>query len=251
MSKILRDIPIERQIAKHIQWWEARREEWNRQARPSLRKPSKKPGPYISFSREHGSGGMEISWLVAEKLGWQHFDREIIESIAGRTHVREELVARFDEHIQGELQTYLYNLFTNQLLNNTQYLYHLTRVLTAIAHFGNAVIVGRGANLILPPEAGLRVRVVAPLPIRLKRLMDERGCDETSAAQEISKQDAEQRAFLNHHFRCKPDEPSAYDVVINTGYLALEAAVDFIIQLAEAKLKTTLTHKSQHAFNIE
>jgi cytidylate kinase len=241
MSKILRDIPIEKQITRHMQWWERRCEEWQRQATPSLRKTLKKLGPYISFSRELGNGGMEISKRVAEKLGWQFYDREIIETIANRAHVREELVARFDEHIQNEMETYLRNIFTHQLLNNDQYLHHLTQILLSIAQYGYAVIVGRGANFILPPEAGLRVRVVAPLEARLRRLMEEKRYDEKSAMQAITERDKERKDFLQHHFRCKPDDPCAYDIVINTGSIDLETASNWIIQLAEAKLKIPLT----------
>jgi cytidylate kinase len=240
MSKILHDIPIEKQIAKHLQAWETRRAEWQRQTTPSLRQPPKKLGPYISISRELGSGGAEISHLLAEKLGWLHYDREIIEAIATKSHVREELVARFDEHIQNELDTYLQNLFTNQLLDNTHYLHHLTRVLVGIAQYGNAVILGRGANFILPPERGLRIRVVAPLEVRQQRLMQMQGYDEKQALHEIAQRDKERNEFFNHHFRCKPNEPCAYDMVINTGQIGIEAATDFIAHLAETKLHITL-----------
>ncbi len=236
MSKILRDVPIEKQIAKHMQWWEKQRFEWQNQIVSSLRKPSHQFGPYITISRELGSGGTEISRLLAEKLGWQHYDREIIEAIAGKSQVREELVFRFDEQIQNALETYLQNLFTKQLLDNTHYLHHLTRVLVSVAQYGNAVILGRGANFILPPESGLRVRVIAPLEVRRQRLMQARQYDEKIAAQEIASEDNKRRDFLQHHFHRKADDPCAYDAVINTGYLDLAAASDFIIKLAEAKL---------------
>ncbi|MDZ7344608.1 MAG: cytidylate kinase-like family protein, partial [candidate division KSB1 bacterium] len=206
----------------------------------SLRRPVKKIGPYISISRQFGSGGMAISKRVAEKLGWQHFDREIIEAIANRTHARGELVAKFDEHIQNELQTYLYNLFTKQMLNNTQYLHHLTQVLLGIAQFGEAVIVGRGANFILPPEAGLRVRIIAPIAFRQQQLVQVCGYSEKQAARKIAQQDEEQRAFFQHHFRCQPDDPCAYDVILNTSSINLNTAVEVILQLAQAKLQISV-----------
>jgi cytidylate kinase len=220
--------------------WERERSERARQAKPEPREQMGKTGPYISFSRDAASGGDEISQNLAVKLGWDIFDRNLIEAITERTHYRQELVSQFDEHVQGELQTYMYNLFTNQFFNNTQYLYHLTEVLLGIARQGNAVIVGRGANFILPPEAGLRVRVVAPRPVRLQRFMNERGGDEKTAARVLAKLDEEQRSFLHRHFRAKPDDPCAYDLVINTGHVDLETATDLIIHIAETKLKTKL-----------
>jgi cytidylate kinase len=237
MNKILRHIPLEKQIAKQMQWWETRRLEWQRQTASSLRQSPKAPGPYISFSRELGSGGSEISKQVAEKLSWHHYDREIIEAIASKSHVREELAFRFDEHIQNALDTYMQNLFTQQLLDNSHYLHHLTQVLVSIAQYGNAVILGRGANFILPPEAGLRVRVVAPFELRCQRLMQWKGYDEKNAGLQITTQDKERRDFLQYHFRCRPEDPCAYDVVINTGHVGLEAATDMLIQLAKAKLQ--------------
>ncbi len=251
MSKILQDIPLERQIAKYVRQWEMRRTEWQRQTAPLLRQSARKPGPYITLSRELGSGGTEISHRLAEKLGWQHYDREIIEAIAARTHVHEQLVARFDEHIRNELDTYLYNLLTRQLLNNTEYLASLTRVLVSVAQYGNAVIVGRGANFILPPEAGLRVRVVAPLETRVQRVMQVRGHDEKRALEEIATHDRERRDFVERNFRCRPEDPCAYDAVINTGGRAgLAAATDFIVRLAEIKLAIPLTPGRYHAAGI-
>jgi len=240
MSKILGDIPIEKQIDRHMHRWEIEHAQSARQAMNEASQRAKMPGPYISFSRAAASGGNEISKNLAAKLGWQLFDRNIIEAITERTHARQQLVAMFDEHVQGELQTYLYNLFTNQFFNNTQYLYHLTEVLLGIVHHGKAIIVGRGANFILPPEAGLRVRVVAPQRIRLHRLMQEKGYDEKVATRELAKLDEELNSFLHHHFRSKPDDPCAHDVVINTAHVDIEAATEMIIQLAEAKLKTKL-----------
>jgi len=86
----------------------------------------------------------------------------------------------------------------------------------------------------------LRVRVVAPQRVRLHRYMQEKGCDEKIATRELARLDEELSSFLHHHFRSKPDDPCAHDVVINTAHVDVEAATDMIIQLAEAKLKTKL-----------
>jgi len=132
---------------------------------------------------------------------------------------------------------------TKQSLDNTHYLHHLTRVLVSMAQYGHAVILGRGANYILPPESGLRVRVVAPLEVRRLRLMHEQGYDAKKAAHEIGKHDEEHHDFLQHHFHCKSEE-MAYDVVINTAHIETAAAADWIVQLAFAKLKKLILKTS-------
>lgn len=236
MSKILRDIPVEKQINRSMRHWEARRAEWERDATDQLRQAGGKGGPYISISREAGSGGVEVAQRLADRLGWQIYDREIVEAIAQRAHVREDLVTRFDERLRSELDTYVYNVLVGQLLNNTEYLRLLTNVLVSIAHYGNAIILGRGANFVLPPEAGLRVRLVAPVEVRQQYVMQTRGCSAKAALEEITEQDSTRQKFLQHHFRHSLEDPCAYDVVFNTGHVNLAAAAESIVSLAEAKL---------------
>jgi cytidylate kinase len=247
MNRILRDIPVEGQVGKFVQQWESEHAERARKAVPLLGEGHKWSGSYIAISRELGSGGAEISRRVAEVLGWQHYDREIIEAIAARAQVREEIVARFDEQVQNEWQTYLYNVLTHQLLDNSRYLIQLTKVLVTIAQYGNAVILGRGANYLLPPEKGLRVRVVASMELRRKRLMQLRNYDEKTAAQAIAEQDRSRQEFLRHHFRCGDDEPCHYDVVLNTGNMPLAAATECIVRLATIKLGIPFSSQPFHA----
>jgi cytidylate kinase len=218
MSKIFREIHIEKQIARHMQRWEQRREERRSQVQPSLRRPAEPFGPYISISREVGSGGNELAAALAEKLHWHLYDREILEAIASR-------------------------IFTNQILDNTQYLHHLTRVLLSIAQYGEAVIVGRGAHLILPAESGVRVRIVAPLTARIQRFMQQHGCVEKRAAELLAERDKDQSEFLQRHFRSKPDDPRAYDVVLNAENLSVTTAATLITTLAEEKLKISLSSR--------
>lgn len=233
MSKLLRDIPVEKHIAKHMHWFECRRAEWLQvPERPSSR------GPYVAISRALGSGGDAVARLMAEQLGWPLFDREIIEAIAEKTHVREELVAQFDEHVRSAFDTYLQNLYTGRIFDASKYLYHLSQVLLGIAQYGQAVILGRGANLILPGAKGLRARIVAPLASRVKNLMQERRLAEKQAVQAVAAHDQEQKAFFQRYFHSDPDDPNAYDVVINTGGMEPENVAKFLTQLLAAKSAT-------------
>lgn len=247
MNRILRDISIDGRVGKFVQQWENERAERARKSAPLLREGNKWSGSYISISRELGSGGAEISRRVADEIDWQLYDREIIEAIAARAQVREDVVARFDEQVPNDWQTYLYNVLSHQVLDNSRYLIQLTKVLVTIAQYGNAVILGRGANYILPPGKGLRVRVVAPMDLRSKRLMQLRNYDEKTALQVIAEQDRSRTEFIKHHFRMGDDGPVRYDVVINTGDMSLPAATECIIQLATVKLGIPIAGQAFHA----
>lgn len=232
MSKLLRDIPVEKQIAKHMQWFERRRAERQEQTSRARVLPL---GPYVALSRELGSEGEAVAHLLAEQLNWPLFDREIIEAIAEKTHVREELVAQFDEHVRSALDTYLQNLYTGRVFDASKYLYHLSQVLLGLVQFGQAVILGRGANLILPAERGLRARLVAPREARVKNLMREHKLVEKQALHMLEAHDREQRDFFQRHFHRKPDDPCAYDAIINTSAMGIENAATLLRQMLTMK----------------
>lgn len=235
MSKLLRDIPVEKQIAKHMQWFERKRAERQEQTSGARATPL---GPYVAISRELGSAGEAVAHLLAEQLHWPVFDREIIEAIAAKTHVREELVAQFDEHVRSALDTYLQNLYTGRLFDASKYLYHLSQVLLGIVQYGQAVILGRGANLILPGARGVRARLVAPREVRVQNLMREHRLVEKQALQMLEAHDREQRDFFQRYFHSQPDEACAYDVIINTGTMGGEHAATLLRQMLALKSGT-------------
>jgi len=241
MTKISQNIPVENLIARHMHLWEAQREYRRQMEKPSTGRQPETHGFYISFAREYGSGGLEISKRVAEKLGWQHFDHEVVETIASETKTREELVALFDESVRSDLDTYVQNLFTLQTWDSTHYVFHLVKALNAIARHGNAVIIGHGANFVLPPQHGLRVRVVAPKAVCVRNYVQLRGVTEAEAVREVTRRDSEYAAFIRRHFHRDIADPLAYDLTLNAEHLDLDAAVEIVMRIAESKLKTTLT----------
>src|SRR5690349_4732084 len=61
-------------------------------------------GPCLLISRERGSGGSRVARLAGERLGWQVFDREILDQIAELAHVRLQLAESVDEQTRAKLE---------------------------------------------------------------------------------------------------------------------------------------------------
>jgi cytidylate kinase len=87
------------------------------------------------------------------------------------------------------------------------------------------VIVGRCANFILPPEKTLRVRIIAPLPIRIQTIAKRLGISEAEAKKQVLKTDSDRRAFSRKYFYADLTDPFHYDLLINTGRMHLDTAV--------------------------
>ena len=103
------------------------------------------------------------------------------------------------------------------------------RIIRTIASHGDAVIVGRGAPFLVPRDEALRVRVVAPIELRVERMGKTEELSSRDADKFVRRTDREREAFYRHHFGVDCADPMHYDVVINSGDMSIEAAADIVV----------------------
>jgi len=127
-------------------------------------------GPFLTISREAGSGGAEVAQRVASRLGWAVLDKELVDCLASDLKLEPRVLKLIDETRANWFSETLLNLFNSRLVAQQSYVELLGKVVALAASTEPVVIVGRGAHLILPHEHGLYVRVIAPRPIRLTEL---------------------------------------------------------------------------------
>lgn len=193
-------------------------------------------GPYLTISRDFGVGALAVADALAQRLDWTVYDRQIIEEVAERAHVRRAVIESLDEHARSWLDDYLATLPSMQGISEWSFLQHLIRVVTTIARHGRAIIVGRGANFFLPPEHGVRVRLTASFQDRVRRVADSHRLGFDEAARKVRDEDAQRAIFVQHHFARNIADPSAYDLVLNLSEVAPGKAIDEILDLLETKL---------------
>jgi len=186
--------------------------------------------PCIAISRLPGSGGDTLAARLTERLGYALFDREILETVARNAGVSARLVAGLDEHVRSAIERNLVDAFSRGGLNESEYLRHLVRVVSALGERGGVVLLGRGAALILPPTRALRIFLAAPREMRVGRFAAERGLSHQAAAAALDTLDQERREFARHHFAIDPWDAAHYDLCLNLATLSLEAAERFVIE---------------------
>jgi len=181
--------------------------------------------PVITLSRQHGSGGEEVARRLADQLGLDLFDRELLHQIAQNAHLRDQAVRLLDERDRPLIDEWLAPFAGELYLTHYEYLHHLIAIVTGICRRGGAVVVGRGAHLLIPPGEALRVLVVAPLEARVAAVACAEGVDERTARARIEDVEARRRAFLRQYFRAEADDPRHFDLVVNTTAVGVEGAV--------------------------
>ena len=195
--------------------------------------------PTVTISRERGSNGSLIARLVADRLGFVVFDSEIVDHVARSAAVDRMVVVHMDEHSRQRIQEWTEQVMDRQQFSAETYMAHLTRTISTVGEKGRAVIIGRGAHLLLPVERCFRVRVIAPLPVRIARLVAS-GEPRPRAEAIIADTDQQRAQFIQENFRQSDADPLLYDLVINTGEIAMETAAEVIVRAVEAKFPQVL-----------
>jgi cytidylate kinase len=180
--------------------------------------------PIITISREPGSGGRIVAQKLAAILNVEVFHQEVLHEMAKRAEVSEQMLATMDERGLSILEDWISSLVYDRHMWPDEYLNHLMNVIGTIGKHGRAVVVGRGANFILPPEQRLRVRITAPRKFRIQNVAREFNLAEGEAKRRVIQTESDRKAFIRKYFNSDIADPDNYDLIINTETLSLDAA---------------------------
>jgi cytidylate kinase len=194
-----------------------------------------KPRPTITVSREPGAGGSEISRKLAQDLKMDLMGGQIISRVAESAGMSEKVVKTLDQKHVSTLDSWINSLFTSRHLWPDVYLQHLIKVICAIGEHGNAIIVGRGAQFILPPERVFRVRFVAPREQRILKVKKDRGFSMEEAESYIIKTENDRTAFIKKAFHEDIANPVHYDLVLNTAGITIDEAAEIVKNAFKAR----------------
>ncbi|MHB1006138.1 MAG: cytidylate kinase-like family protein [Chloroflexota bacterium] len=210
----------------------------------------------VTISRQFGCGGSEVGRAVAQALGARYVDRALIVEAARRIGVPEDIVSEMDERIHDLTERFIEDIslaFTgrqsvpvvqhapHQSLTDVQLLTVTRSIIEEVAAAGNAVVVGRGAQMILRGHKdALHVHLVAPLSARVESVSRSMNLTQVEAKRLIQRQDAERAGYLRRYYNGDWSDPLLYHLVLNTGLLGQDASVQIIV------FRATMLDVSQH-----
>ncbi len=180
--------------------------------------------PVITLSREPGSGGTIVAKAVAEKLGLQLFHGELINAMAENADTSELLIRTLDEKGVSMLDDWVSAAISDRHLWPDEFSRTLMKVIGTIARHGKAIIIGRGANFVLPPENRFRVRIVAPLEKRVNCVAETYNISKKEAKQRVLRTESDRQAFVRKFFHSDIRDAVNYDMMLNTGTFSIESA---------------------------
>ena len=202
----------------------------------------------ITIGRQFGSGGRYVGRLLAEKLGVPFYDKEMLSEAAKNSGICEEI---FEEHDEKPTRSLLFSLVTGMQshmaagnfymdmpLNHKIFLAQFDAI-RRIAGEGSCVIVGRCADYVLRenPDA-VSIFVKGDMDSKIARAVKYYGIEEDKAEERIRKADKQRASYYNYYATATWGDVDNYDLVVDTGVLGVEGAVELIakfLELREAK----------------
>ena len=146
----------------------------------------------ITISREFGSGGRELGKRLADALGFDYYDREIITSIAENRGMDEDYVAKtLEDHGWRDVPLTFRHTFTPVVSPHTvrtDLLLEQTKVIREIAKAGrDCVIVGRNADVLLRKYEPFNLFVCADMGAKIRRCVERAPEDEKLSQKELER----------------------------------------------------------------
>lgn len=219
----------------------------------------------VTISREIGASGTYIALKLAEALGGDCYDQQIINEIAEKMGKNKEQLEDFDQQTYNRVGVFfqealasiaqggmvfhpfgigpldwdsseIFSTYPHNTFQEKDYYDVLNTVIKEIAQKGNSVILGRGASQILKNQPGIfHLRIVADIADRIKHVMKEQNLDEVKAKELITLKDDAAANFIYDFFDADWNDPHHYHLVVNTSILSPDQCVKIILNAIKAQ----------------
>jgi len=188
----------------------------------------------ITISRELAALGDETAQELAEQLHYRLVDKAVLEERIKSYGISGNKFQKFDEKKPS--------FWASLSQDRDDYIHFLRSAILEEAGQGNAVIIGRGAGVILKAVPGVFLLFLsAPHDIRVERVKSYFRCDDKRAEHIIAQSDHDREGFHRYFFDVNWKEPGNYHLMLNTGYLHPDLCAEVVKHI----LYKTITEEAE------
>ncbi len=180
----------------------------------------------VTVSRGSTSGGTALAERIARSLHGSCIAREVLVEAAAKLGVSEEFLKE-----RMKRSPVLWERYTAE---RRIFSLALKAALVEHAARGSVVYHGVAGHLLLPEvRQVLRIRLIAPMAVRVRRMMEERGIGWKEAASFIERADRERKRWAKLMYGVDIEDPRLYDLVLNLEGTTLDSAAALAVSMAK------------------
>ncbi len=191
----------------------------------------------VCIAREFGSGGREVGKLVAQKMGMEFYDKELLQKAAEKSGIAMDMFEKADERPTNSLLYSLSMVATGSQLptsfnefaytSNDRLQLYVTQVIREVAESSACVIVGRCADYILRDHHCIfSLFMHADLEKRIERISALHQLDGDAARALIRKTDRIRSNYYSFYTDQDWNNANNYDMALDVGRMGVELAAE-------------------------
>ena len=197
----------------------------------------------VTISRHFGAGGHTLGEKLCERFDFRLVDASVVDRLAREAKLSPNWLAAMEKEASSTLLSVISTFVSRGIFykhpgspaerdDRQKYIAFLTQIFTTLANEGGHVIVGRGAQLILKghPKA-IHVLLVADYESRVAFLVDHHKISRSEAERTIRAREKERAALASRLFEADIDDPSLYQIALNTGLMPYDWVIETVSQL--------------------
>lgn len=201
----------------------------------------------VTIARGYGSGGKTVGKMVAEQLGIQYYDRELLRMASDESGINEKLFGSADEKLKWSLlfkaakKAYKGELIppdSDDFVSNDNLFNYQAKVIHDLAAQESCVIVGRCADYVLKDKKNvIKIFVHAPIENCINTVMDMYGISKKDAEKKILSIDKHRAEYYKYYTGREWDNASNYDLCLNSSEMGFEKCVEVVKAYIGIRLK--------------
>lgn len=190
----------------------------------------------ITISREFGSGGRTIAKIIADKLGYAFYDKELIAEAADRTGLAESFVQEHEESRSGGFFSMQLSSGTFNGMTTEDYLWSMQRtIILELAEKGPCVIVGRCSNYILADrEDAVHIFIHADPDARAERVITQYGVKTDNPLRKVAEEDKKRRKNYRYYTDQEWGAANHYTASFDSSVFGIEGTADLILNMVKS-----------------
>ena len=200
----------------------------------------------ITVTRQFGSMGRPIAKKLAQRLGINYYDRDIVDMTAKKLNIPVSVISELEESVQGKFfrMKYPLGMGTSEMQNSifeTQ-----KKIIRDIADKETCLIVGRCSDYILQEyQNSLHIFIYAPYQVRYQNCLNDFGMQPDEAKKMILEVDKARERYHRSYAGYLPQDYRYKNLMIDSSVMGREGTVDFLEQYIR------LFMKKEHKLNKE
>ena len=193
----------------------------------------------ITIGRQFGSGGCEVGTKLAQELGLDFYDKNILRMNSDESGIEESFYYLADEKAGNKL---LYRIIHSlipengtpslgsDLISSDNLFRFQSSVIRKLAQEESCIIIGRCADYVLDGTENLvRLFVYAEIEERINKVREKGYFPEEDILKNIKRIDRERRDYYRYYTGKSWENLENYDLMINTTKLSYDDMVECVV----------------------